>query len=188
MALAASAIGAEDFVRIFVGLLIIGLLFWLASLPGAIARKRDNPSATAIAVLAWGGMFLTGGLLWLVALVWALAVPAAEARVHCPRCAELILAAAKVCKHCGARIREDEQPPVEVAIGHDRTPVKPADALDNEFGEDDVTPAAARTLWRVRGISDDGKRQIARVEAETEQDARQKASKVLVEIYSVDRI
>ena len=47
------------------------LLWLLGSLPGKIARSRNHPQAEAITVCGWLGLLLTGGLLWVVAMVWA---------------------------------------------------------------------------------------------------------------------
>ena len=42
----------------------------LGGLPGAIARGRQHPQATAITICGWIGL-LTFGVVWLVALIWA---------------------------------------------------------------------------------------------------------------------
>ncbi len=52
----------------------IWLLVALGSIPGKIARASDHPQHEAINVLAWIGLF-TGGIGWLVALVWAKTKP-----------------------------------------------------------------------------------------------------------------
>jgi hypothetical protein len=48
----------------------IALVVLIGNLPGKLARGADHPQADAIALLAWIGLF-TGGLGWLLALVWA---------------------------------------------------------------------------------------------------------------------
>jgi hypothetical protein len=48
----------------------------LGMLPGRIARQRGHPQATAINVASWLGL-ATGGVLWLVAMIWAFAKPVA---------------------------------------------------------------------------------------------------------------
>jgi hypothetical protein len=53
-------------------LLTIGALVFIqiAGMPGRNARARNHPSADAIALLGWLGLFF-GGVPWLVAMVWA---------------------------------------------------------------------------------------------------------------------
>lgn len=53
-------------------LLTIGALVFIeiAGMPGRNARARNHPSADAINLLGWLGLFF-GGLPWLVAMVWA---------------------------------------------------------------------------------------------------------------------
>ena len=48
----------------------IALIVELGNLPGKMARAANHPQADAISMLAWVGL-LTGGLGWLLALVWA---------------------------------------------------------------------------------------------------------------------
>lgn len=70
----ATGFGAET---VAMGGLLIAMLCATAIfifLPGYIARQNDHPYATAIGVLGVLGL-LSGGLLWIVAIVWALAVP-----------------------------------------------------------------------------------------------------------------
>ena len=47
----------------------------LATLPKKIAMKREHPQADAINMLSWLGLLLTGGVGWIVAMVWASAAP-----------------------------------------------------------------------------------------------------------------
>ena len=54
----------------------IALVVVLGNLPGRMARAAKHPQAEAITLLAWIGL-LTGGLGWLVALVWAKYKPGA---------------------------------------------------------------------------------------------------------------
>ena len=49
---------------------VIALMVVLGNLPGKMARSANHPQADAISILAWIGL-LTGGLGWLLALVWA---------------------------------------------------------------------------------------------------------------------
>ena len=53
-------------------LLTIGALVFIqiAGMPGRNARARNHPSADAINLLGWLGLFF-GGVPWLVAMVWA---------------------------------------------------------------------------------------------------------------------
>lgn len=52
------------------------LIYVIGSGPGRIARSRHHPQAEAIAICGWLGLLLTGGLLWVVAIVWAHTKPA----------------------------------------------------------------------------------------------------------------
>jgi hypothetical protein len=52
------------------------ILVSLGSLPGQIAEKRGHPQAAAINVASWLGL-ATGGVLWLLALIWAFLKPPA---------------------------------------------------------------------------------------------------------------
>jgi len=56
-------------VVVIVTLLIVCVIL-LGGLPGHIARKRGHPSADAVAVAGWLGIF-TFGIIWLIALIWA---------------------------------------------------------------------------------------------------------------------
>ena len=83
-------------------------------LPAIIAGQRGHPSHTAIAVLNIVlGWTLIG---WFLALIWSLTGPGKPApaiiqdtHVKCPDCAELVLADARVCKHCGCKLIPDSQ-------------------------------------------------------------------------------
>ena len=63
----------------FIILLVLGLLgLWIiveiGGLPGKKAHQRNHPQAEAINVLGWLGL-LSGGVGWVVALVWAYMKP-----------------------------------------------------------------------------------------------------------------
>lgn len=58
------------FAGIACGSVMLLLIALLGGMPGRIARKRGHPSAEAISILGWVGVF-TLGILWLVAFVWA---------------------------------------------------------------------------------------------------------------------
>jgi len=96
-------------------LAIVGLISTpiLYVLPSIEAWMRRHPSLQSIMVLnLLLGWTVVG---WVVSAAWALlpAKPAAEPvpepakepeRRACPECAELVLAAARRCKHCGAEL------------------------------------------------------------------------------------
>ena len=95
------------------GFLLITFAIVIYLAPWFIATGRNRHNSGAIFAL---NLFLGWSLIgWVVALVWALSdskPPAPEIkkttddsqRVACPQCAELILPAAKICKHCGSTI------------------------------------------------------------------------------------
>ena len=56
-------------------LLVVYAIVKLGQWPKQAAEAREHPYSDAINVLSWGGLILTGGLGWLVALVWAYAPP-----------------------------------------------------------------------------------------------------------------
>jgi hypothetical protein len=68
----------DVFALIVIGILIavvIWLVVLLGPMPGKVARRRGHPQADAIGVLGWIGI-VTLGPAWLVAFVWAHAMPA----------------------------------------------------------------------------------------------------------------
>ena len=48
---------------------VIGIVVWLAMLPGKIAFKREHPQAEAIRMAGWLGILT--GVVWILALIWA---------------------------------------------------------------------------------------------------------------------
>jgi len=52
----------------------IALVVVLGPLPGKIARQRNHPQTDAIQVMGWIG-FITLGIPWLIALIWAYTKP-----------------------------------------------------------------------------------------------------------------
>jgi type VI protein secretion system component VasK len=62
------------FVLVLLSLIGVGLVVWIGSLPGDIAKRRNHPQADAINALSWLGL-LFGGAGWVVAFVWALYRP-----------------------------------------------------------------------------------------------------------------
>lgn len=94
------------------GLIILVLGFVIYFLPAIIVANRDHRHWLAIQIL---NLILGWTVLgWIVALVWSLmdqptlkpstspTTTHEEDREPCPECAEMVLAAAKKCKHCGA--------------------------------------------------------------------------------------
>ena len=49
----------------------VGVFVYLAFLPGKTARARSHPQAEIITVMGWIGL-PTGGVLWVLGLLWAL--------------------------------------------------------------------------------------------------------------------
>ena len=62
-------------VLIIIIVVIVWLFVALAMLPGQIARKRGHPQAEAINAAGWLGLLLTLGVVWSLALIWALMKP-----------------------------------------------------------------------------------------------------------------
>ena len=50
---------------------VIWVVIWLGDMPAGIAKKRNHPQVPAITALSWFGLLFTGGILWIVAMVWA---------------------------------------------------------------------------------------------------------------------
>lgn len=50
----------------------VGVVVWLAMLPGKIAVQREHPQADAIRIAGWLG--IVTGIVWIVALIWAYTV------------------------------------------------------------------------------------------------------------------
>lgn len=62
------------FILILLAALVIMVIIFIGGLPGKIARSRNHPQSDAINICGWVGIF-TGGLLWIVALIWAYTKP-----------------------------------------------------------------------------------------------------------------
>ena len=110
----------------FEALLVLLLLLFVYFLPLVIAQARNHDALYPIfginLILGWT---VIG---WFIALIWAFTAPHPEAvatppsppapardddrdeRVPCPFCAEKILPAAKVCKHCHAALPPPDLP------------------------------------------------------------------------------
>ena len=54
---------------VFVG--VIYLVISLGDLPANIAQKRNHPQVAAIRAMAWLGLLFTGGVVYIIAFVWA---------------------------------------------------------------------------------------------------------------------
>src|SRR4051812_48942770 len=91
----------------FIVFAVVAAIYFL---PAIVAGARDHRSASAIFVL---NLLLGWTVLgWIISLVWsctgdvaiASAAPVPQTHVKCPDCAELVLAEARVCKHCGCKL------------------------------------------------------------------------------------
>ena len=51
---------------------MLGVVVWLAMLPGKVAAQREHPQAEAIRIAGWIGIIT--GIVWIVALIWAYTV------------------------------------------------------------------------------------------------------------------
>jgi hypothetical protein len=98
---------ADKAISVIGGAVLLGLSGVLYFIPALLARQHSHRNVHAIfAVNLLLGWTLVG---WVAALVWALAKPPevtiatapGGARLPCPRCAEAILPAARVCRFCG---------------------------------------------------------------------------------------
>jgi hypothetical protein len=61
---------------VIAGIIVVAVIVvvWLGQLPGRIAKKRGHPQAAAITAASWLGL-ATGGVLWLIAFIWAFLKP-----------------------------------------------------------------------------------------------------------------
>ncbi len=50
---------------------MIWLLLYVGDLPANIARERGHPQVAAIRAMAWFGLLFSGGVVWILAIVWA---------------------------------------------------------------------------------------------------------------------
>ena len=57
------------FIVILVSAVVIFVM--LAQLPGKTATERGHPQADAINVASWLGLLFTGGIVWILAMVWS---------------------------------------------------------------------------------------------------------------------
>ena len=61
---------AAWFVLFLLAVIIIGVVAFIGSLPGIVAKKREHPYADAILIGGWATL-LCGVVLWPVVLMWA---------------------------------------------------------------------------------------------------------------------
>ena len=66
------------FVFIVIIVSVLALFVVLAGLPGKIANDRKHPQAEAINAAGWLGLLFSFGIIWVLALVWALAKPVGQ--------------------------------------------------------------------------------------------------------------
>ena len=66
---------AADYVAfIAMAVVLCGLVYLviaLGDLPGKIAKERNHPQVAAITAMAWLGLLFTGGVVYIIAFVWA---------------------------------------------------------------------------------------------------------------------
>ncbi len=66
------------FVFITIVVSAVAIFVVLAQLPGKTAAERNHPQADAINVASWLGLLFTGGILWILAMVWSRMDPLAK--------------------------------------------------------------------------------------------------------------
>lgn len=59
------------FVFITILVTVIAIFVALAQLPGKTAKERGHPQADAINMASWLGILFTGGIVWILAMVWS---------------------------------------------------------------------------------------------------------------------
>lgn len=50
---------------------VVYLVILLGDLPANIAKQRNHPQVAAIRAMSWFGLLFTGGIVWILAIVWA---------------------------------------------------------------------------------------------------------------------
>ena len=50
---------------------MIWLVIYVGDLPANIAKERNHPQVAAIRAMAWFGLLFSGGVVWILAIVWA---------------------------------------------------------------------------------------------------------------------
>ena len=61
---------AAWFVLALLAVIAIGLIFFIGSFPGSVAKKRNHPNTEAITMGSWAAL-LFGVVLWPLVLMWA---------------------------------------------------------------------------------------------------------------------
>lgn len=89
-----------------IGLLVAAIIYFLPAI-NAASRKYKSRGAVFLLNLVLGWTVIG----WIAAVIWSATGnveakgPTPDTHVKCPDCAELILRDAKVCKHCGCKLR-----------------------------------------------------------------------------------
>lgn len=89
-----------------IGLLVAAIIYFLPAI-NAASRKHKSRGAVFLLNLVLGWTVIG----WIAAVIWSATGnveakgPTPDTHVKCPDCAELILRDAKVCKHCGCKLR-----------------------------------------------------------------------------------
>jgi choline-glycine betaine transporter len=65
-------------VFIVIILSVVAVFVVLAQMPGKTATERGHPQAEAINVASWLGLLFTGGIVWILAMVWSRMQPVAR--------------------------------------------------------------------------------------------------------------
>lgn len=66
------------FVLIVIVVSVVAIFVILAQLPGKTATERGHPQAEAINIASWLGLLFTGGIIWILAMVWSRMRPVVE--------------------------------------------------------------------------------------------------------------
>ena len=124
-------------------LIVLFIVLAIYFIPNWIASGRQHHQANAI---FWVNLLLGWTVFgWLAAFIWSLTAVnpdlQTDNKMPCPHCAEPIMRAAKVCKHCGRDI--EHQKPVKKQVAHAR-PLSVATP-------DKVARAEAYGIKKVRG-------------------------------------
>lgn len=106
---------------IWVGVFIVLALYFI---PSWIAAAKNHHQFTAI---FWVNLLVGWTAVgWFIAFIWSLTAVnrdlQADSKMPCPYCAEPIMRAAKVCKHCGRDIepnrpiKKHQAPPATISV------------------------------------------------------------------------
>lgn len=107
----------------------IAVLYFLPAINGY--SKRHASRALIFVLNLFAGWTAIG---WLVALAWSCSSakdapvePSLKTHIPCPMCAEWVLRAARVCKHCGSNISREVAHPVVSIVPKSRLAEDPAE-------------------------------------------------------------